>query len=58
MKYVLVLLGCATLAYAEHSGSAPAETHPRSFAAAVAFALLIVVLAVLWAYKNKFTDYP
>jgi bacteriorhodopsin len=60
MKYGLIVVGLAIVAYAEQTGAptAPTDTHSHSSAAGVIFALLIVVFAVLWAYKNKFTDYP
>jgi len=60
MKRILSFLSLCVLAFASDQ-QASGNTHPVAFEGWVIrafFAILVIICGLLWAVKNKFTDYP
>jgi len=58
MKQILLLLACAFIVQAADQTAAAQNGNSKVWLIRGLFALLIIVCGVLWAVKNKFTDYP
>jgi hypothetical protein len=58
MKRILLLMACAISVQAADQTAAAQTASSRVWLVRGLFALLIIVCGILWAVKNKFTDYP
>jgi hypothetical protein len=60
MKRILSFLSPSVLAFASDQPRS-GNTHPATFEGWLIrafFAILVIICGLLWAVKNKFTDYP